>query len=274
MPLRPWSARSHAFPGAPGLRALAVAGDEWRTLATDVAAVGGRLLCLWASGTGPQDARLHAAYLVDQGGLVATLPVDRDVPYPAIDDLFAGAARMQRAIADLCGLRCTAQDQRPWLRHMAWPDSYHPLAGAAGTAPPPGAHTPPGSDAYAFVRVEGDGVHEIAVGPVHAGIIEPGHFRFSVVGEKVLRLEERLGYAHKGIELRFTQLPILQGHQLAARICGDSAVAYSWAYCQALEGMAGVRPPRRALWLRALLLELERLANHLGDLGALGNDAG
>jgi Ni,Fe-hydrogenase III large subunit len=109
---------------------------------------------------------------------------------------------------------------------------------------------------------------------VHAGIIEPGHFRFSVVGEKVLRLEERLGYAHKGIERRFTELPILEAHRLAARVSGDSAVAFSWAYCQALEGMAGIAIPARAAWLRALFLELERVANHLGDLGALGNDAG
>jgi Ni,Fe-hydrogenase III large subunit len=122
--------------------------------------------------------------------------------------------------------------------------------------------------------VEGDGVHEIPVGPVHAGIIEPGHFRFSVVGEKVLRLEERLGYVHKGVERRFTELPLLGGHRLAARISGDSAVAFSWAYCQALEGMAAVHVPPRAIWLRALALELERLANHLGDLGAIGNDAG
>jgi Ni,Fe-hydrogenase III large subunit len=129
-------------------------------------------------------------------------------------------------------------------------------------------------DDYAFVRVAGDGVHEIPVGPVHAGIIEPGHFRFSVVGEKVLRLEERLGYVHKGIERRFTELPVAEGHRLAARVSGDSAVAYSWAYCQALEGMAAVEIPARGAWLRALALEIERIANHLGDLGALGNDAG
>jgi Ni,Fe-hydrogenase III large subunit len=130
------------------------------------------------------------------------------------------------------------------------------------------------ADHYPFVRVAGDGVHEIPVGPVHAGTIEPGHFRFSVVGEKVLRLEERLGYAHKGIERRFAQMPLLEGHRLAARVSGDSAVAYSWAYCQALEGMARAAIPARAVWLRALALECERIANHLGDLGALGNDAG
>jgi Ni,Fe-hydrogenase III large subunit len=124
------------------------------------------------------------------------------------------------------------------------------------------------------VRVSGDGVHEIPVGPVHAGIIEPGHFRFSVVGEKVLKLEERFGYVHKGIERLFANTQLLDGQRLAARISGDSAVAFSWAYCQALEGMANATVPARALWLRALALESERIANHLGDVGALGNDAG
>jgi Ni,Fe-hydrogenase III large subunit len=129
-------------------------------------------------------------------------------------------------------------------------------------------------DDYPFIRVTGEGVHEIPVGPVHAGIIEPGHFRFSIVGEKVLKLEERLGYVHKGIEQRFTQLQLLDGHRLAARVSGDSAVAFSWAYCQALEAMAHTAISTRAAWLRALALESERIANHLGDLGALGNDAG
>jgi Ni,Fe-hydrogenase III large subunit len=145
------------------------------------------------------------------------------------------------------------------------------MSGTSGTPAMPGT---PDADRYAFVRVAGDGVHEIPVGPVHAGIIEPGHFRFSVVGEKVLRLEERLGYVHKGIEQLFTRTRLLDGHRLAARVSGDSAVAFSWAYCQALEGAAGAPVPPRALWLRALALEAERIANHLGDLGALGNDAG
>jgi hypothetical protein len=141
---------------------------------------------------------------------------------------------MQRAMADLSGVRSTSADTRPWLRHAAWPAGYRPLSDAVL----PGPATELALDSYDFVRVEGDGVHEIAVGPVHAGIIEPGHFRFSVVGEKVLRLEEHLGYVHKGIEQRFTQLSILEAHRLAARVSGDSAVAFSWAYCQAVEGLA------------------------------------
>jgi Ni,Fe-hydrogenase III large subunit len=177
---------------------------------------------------------------------------------------------MQRAVADLCGLRAANGDPRPWLRHAAWPENFRPLIHA--DRPPSPAIL--AVENYSFVPVAGDGVHEIPVGPIHAGIIEPGHFRFSVVGEKVLRLEERLGYVHKGVERRFAELALLDGQRLAARVSGDSAVAFSWAYCQALEGMAGARTPARAVALRALALELERLANHLGDLGAIGNDAG
>jgi Ni,Fe-hydrogenase III large subunit/Ni,Fe-hydrogenase III component G len=270
MALQDWFARSEVLRGAPWLRALTVSCDEWRQAAQDLAAAGGRLVALWAS---HEDAapRVHTALLAESKGLVLTLPMaDPEVPYPGIEDLFPAATRMQRAITDLSGFYSTAPDTRPWLRHAAWPQSYRPLI----DPPPLIPAAEPAINAYEFVRVEGDGVHEIAVGPVHAGTIEPGHFRFSVVGEKVLRLEERLGYVHKGIERRFTQLPILEAHRLAARVSGDSAVAFSWAYCQALEGISGAEIPPRAAWLRALYLELERVANHLGDLGALGNDAG
>lgn len=253
MPASKWWARAHEIPGAPRARGLAVTREEWTQAAQDVAAAGGRLVSLWAArGEDTQSgAAIYAAYWIEAGLLLtelATAPQDANARYPGLETLFPAASRMQRAASDLYGVHSTDPDQRPWLRHE-----------------------PTG---YDFVRVEGDGVHEIAVGPIHAGTIEPGHFRFSVVGEKVLRLEERFGYAHKGIEKRFEELPILEGHRLAARVSGDSAVAFSWAYCHALEGMAGCLVPYRAIWLRALCLELERLANHLGDLGALGNDAG
>jgi len=270
MPLRAWLERSDAHPGAPGLRALTVTRSQWRQVALDLAAGGARLLGMWAS-PDKRAPQVRTAFLADRGGLIVTLPeAEAGASYPGIEDLFPSAGRMQRAMADLSGIRSTDPDARPWLRHAAWPGNYLPLA----DPPPQATDAEPRIDAYEFVRVEGDGVHEIAVGPVHAGTIEPGHFRFSVVGEKVLRLEERLGYVHKGIEQRFTQLPILEAHRLAARVSGDSAVAFSWAYCQALEGLAGAELPARAAWLRALYLELERIANHLGDLGALGNDAG
>ena len=253
MPTGKWWARAGEVHGAPKARGVAVTHEEWTQAAQDVAAAGGRLVSLWAArGQDAQaSAAIYAAYWIEGGLLLAELAMphqETDGRYPGLEPLFPAASRMQRAAFDLYGVQSTDPDRRSWL--------HHEHAG------------------YDFVRVEGEGVHEIAVGPVHAGTIEPGHFRFSVVGEKVLRLEERFGYVHKGIERRFTELPILEGHRLAARVSGDSAVAFSWAYCQALEGTAGCLVPFRALWLRALCLELERLANHLGDLGALGNDAG
>jgi len=267
-----WFERSAHLPGAPGARVILVSREDWRAVAQHVAAAGGRLLALWTSGEAAPSILIRSAYSTEQALLVAELLLpDPSDAYPSLDEIFPAAARMQRAATDLTGARSTMEDSRPWLRHAAWPAKFHPLIDVGGDG---GGSEAPSIDAYEFVRVEGDGVHEVPVGPVHAGIIEPGHFRFSIVGEKVLRLEERLGYVHKGIERRFTDFPILDGHRLAARVSGDTAVAFSWAYCQALEGMAGVEIPARAAWLRALCLELERVANHLGDLGALGNDAG
>lgn len=269
MVLRWWFERGTRLAGTPRAAQLRVDRDEWRQAAENIAAGGGRLLSLWASREASGADIVHAAYLADPGLLVLSLPAV-DGSFPGLEQVFPAASRMQRAVADLSGVRASDPDRRPWLRHAAWSADFHPLIDA---------HTPPADsspklDDYAFVRVQGEGVHEIAVGPVHAGTIEPGHFRFSVVGEKVLRLEERLGYVHKGIERRFTQMPLAAGHALAARVSGDSAVAFSWAYVQALEGMAESPIPARAAWLRALALEMERIANHLGDLGALGNDAG
>jgi Ni,Fe-hydrogenase III large subunit len=270
--VRPSDAQGAAqIAGAPNVWELAVNSEQWRQATQSIGSGGGRLISLWASRDTGGENLVRAAFAADAGVLVLTLRLaGSQSKYPGIEQSFSSARRMQRAIADLSGLHSTDADQRPWLRHAAWPAAFHPLSDAAI----PDQAGPPAIDAYAFVPVEGEGVHEIPVGPVHAGIIEPGHFRFSVVGEKVLRLEQHLGYVHKGIERRFTELSLLEGYKLAARVSGDSAVAFSWAYCQALEGMSAARVPPRATWLRALALELERLANHLGDLGALGNDAG
>ena len=245
--------------------------DAWVAHARALAARGGRLVALW--GTERAAGRVQcAAYATPEGLQWAELPLAGEATFPDLSPVFHFAGRMQRAVGDLLGLAVEdAADRRPWLNHGAWPAAYQPLARAASGRE---AFADCGVIDYPFVRVEGEGVHEIPVGPVHAGIIEPGHFRFSIVGEKVLRLEERLGYVHKGIEKRFTQLAPLEAHRLAGRVSGDSTVAHAWAYCMALEDAAGVELPPRAAWLRGLMLERERVANHLGDLGALANDAG
>lgn len=251
-----------------------VSRDAWSAVARGIADAGGRLVSVWgvdrsASGDGMAAC---AAYAVSEGLIWVELKLDDAAPgFPDLATAFPCAGRMQRAMADLSGIRAAgSSDDRSWLDHGVWAPGSLPLqrrprseVAAAGALP---------AD-YPFVRVDGDGVHEIAVGPVHAGIIEPGHFRFSVVGEKVLRLEQHLGYTHKGIERRFTELTPLEGQRLAGRVSGDTTVAYAWAYSMALESAWGGEIPERAAWLRALMLERERVANHLGDLGALGNDA-
>ena len=234
---------------------------------------GGQLVALWASDDRDRDRGFCLRVLLrDSEGLTLlehTLP-DEGARYPDLSLIFPVANRMQRAAFDLVGVQCDAEDQRPWTWQAAWPIDCFPLRRDFEPSPKWEA----GEEDYAFVKVAGDGVHEIPVGPVHAGIIEPGHFRFQVVGEKVLRLEERLGYVHKGIEKRFETLNIEDGYRLAGRVSGDSTVAYAWAYAQALEAITSLDVPSRASWLRALCLERERIANHLGDLGYLGNDGG
>ena len=261
------------LPGAAAVRYACVSATDLRKICEETGAAKGTLQSIWACDERDRDGgfRLWVALADSHGLLLLELPMTAENPeYPDISDLFPAAVRLQRANRDLFGARVNGGDYRPWLRHAAWPEGVFPLR----RDHPADTVYPEEADRYPFVRVTGEGVHEIAVGPVHAGAIEPGHFRFSVVGEKVLRLEERLGYVHKGIEKRFESFAIFEGQRLAARVSGDTAVAFSWAYCMALEGLCGTLPNQRTLWLRALLLERERLANHLGDLGALGNDAG
>jgi Ni,Fe-hydrogenase III large subunit/Ni,Fe-hydrogenase III component G len=262
--------------GAVAAYGAVVDAAQWVETCRAVREQGGRLVALWAA-----DARAegrgfiaHAALVVRSGLVVLTLPL-AGASYPDVAAIFPAADRMQRAAFDLLGVAASAgDDRRKWLRHAAWPANEFPLRKdfVARQSSVASRHDSDADD-YPFVRVEGEGVHEIPVGPVHAGTIEPGHFRFSVVGETVLRLEERLGYKHKGIEKRFEGMTLAEGARLAGRVSGDSTVAYAWAYAMAVESAAGMAPLPRAQWLRGLLLERERIANHLGDLGFLGNDA-
>ena len=176
--------------------------------------------------------------------LSAPCPQNR---FPSVGRLHPPAIRLERALRELHGLEALGlPDTRPWLRH---------------------------GERYQFLPSEGESLHQIPVGPVHAGIIEPGHFRFTANGETVVRLEQRLGYVHKGTEALMAGASLERAAMLAGRVSGDSTVAFALAFCHAVESALAMQIPARAIWLRALMAELERLANHLGDIGAVCNDA-
>src|SRR5262249_32272604 len=157
-------------------RALTVSTAAWMRAAQQLAAGGGRLAAMWATRGEHVVPTVRAGFLINSGALPLSLPPPpSDAPYPAPEGYFPPPPRMQRAMADLSGVRASDSDTRPWLRHNAWPASYRPLIDPATLL----SGYPIGVDQYPFVRVSGEGVHEIPVGPVHAGIIEPGHFRFS-----------------------------------------------------------------------------------------------
>lgn len=181
------------------------------------------------------------------------------------------ASLFEREIHDHFGLVPTDHpDLRRLPLHQFWPADYHPLLKDASQPP---AFADDGTP-FPFRRVEGEGIYEITVGPVHAGIIEPGHFRFSVEGETIVNLESRLYFVHKGIERLFETIPFTRGVELAERISGDCSVAHALAFCQALESLAGLQIPPRAAYVRVVLLELERLYNHIADVGAICTDTG
>jgi Ni,Fe-hydrogenase III large subunit len=233
----------------------------WHTLANLLGEGRLTLLGLWAD---PQT--VHAAVGDEAAGDVGVISFDcTDGRFPSIGARHAPALRLERAIHDLFGLEPQGTpDSRPWFDHGRW-ESRFPMTS--------GREAPPAETAYPFLVAEGESIHQIPVGPVHAGIIEPGHFRFHANGETVVRLEERLGYVHKGIESLMTGATVERAAKLAGRVSGDSTVAYALAFARAVEAATGTEVPARAQWLRALMAELERLANHFGDIGAICNDA-
>jgi len=240
-----------------------VDGDEdlWRQAVLGLAAGEATLLGLWSDG---QAVHLALAEEAACEPLVLSLAV-RCGRFPSVAHTHAPAMRLERALRDLYGLEVDGSpDLRRWLDHGRW-----------GLRAPLGRqqNSDVGGDTYTFRTAEGPPLHQIPVGPVHAGIIEPGHFRFTANGETVVRLEERLGYVHKGIDRLMGGAPVARAARLAGRVSGDSTVAYALAFARAVEAAQGNVPPPRAIWLRALMAELERLANHLGDIGAICNDA-
>ena len=201
------------------------------------------------------------------GGMIITAQLtDGEMEYPSITALVPAAHWAERAMGDFFGLR--ALEHPRWktliLHDGVWPNDLFPLS------PRSRGHRKP----YEFMEVTGEGIHEIPVGPIHAGIIEPGHFRFSCAGEIITNLDIRLGYQHRGIEKRLTELPWQQTHYLAESASTDTAVGNALAHATAMEQLLGIDPPPRAHALRTLALEFERLANHVGDIGALSGDIG
>src|SRR5467141_122269 len=245
---------------SPWPRAM-VDADLWKFAAGELAHGRWSLLDLWAEPTS-----VHMAIMDGQTAEIATVSLDcPDHNYPSVGLHHPPALRLERAINYLFGLTAEGlPDSRPWLDHHRWGVRF-PLGNRIDA---PSKAVP-----YRFLPAEGDGLHQIAVGPVHAGIIEPGHFRFTASGETVVRLEQRLGYTHKGTEGLMTGADLERAVQLAGRVSGDSTVAYAYAFSRAAEAALELVVPDRAVWLRALLAELERLANHLGDIGAICNDA-
>jgi len=234
----------------------------------------GALSLLWAVDHRPHEARYELCYLFTMADRKDWLLLCTDIH--GDDRLFASitphihaAKWYEREIRDMFGLIPVGHpDMRRLVRHEHWPKGSHPLKKdfrwdtvlerAQGQ--------------YAFRQIEGEGVFEVPVGPIHAGIIEPGHFRFSVAGEPIMQLEVHHFWKHRGIEKLFELENLTDAVTLAERVSGDTTVGHSLAYCQTVEALLRIDVPRRARYLRSLFLELERLHNHLGDVGAICND--
>ena len=233
----------------------------WDAIGQGLAA-GATLLGMWGD-TNAVHLALMAPAL--EQPCIVSLAV-RDGAFPSLGRHHAPAIRLERAICDLYGFAATgAPDARPWLDHGAW-GLRAPLGARAPAAPRDPTD-------YDFRSVHGEGLHQIPVGPVHAGIIEPGHFRFTANGEIVARLEERLGYVHKGIDGLLADCDLDKAARIAARVSGDETVAAGFCFARAVEAALDIAVPPRAQVLRGVMAELERIANHLGDIGAICNDA-
>ena len=233
------------------------AADAFRVAVAQAVSDGCRVISFFGMPDGTA-VRLVAILADDAAGSLHAIGTMCEGEYPSLSPALPGLARFEREIAEQCGVMPTGH---PGLK---------PLRRHAPDHAPATRHAVPGS--YRFDRIEGDDVHEVAVGPVHAGIIEPGHFRFQAYGEEVLQLEIMLGYQHRGVERLLETLPAVRAMYVAESIAGDTVVGHAGAYCGAIEALARCRKTPRAQSIRGIALELERLANHIGDLGAVAGD--
>lgn len=240
--------------------------EAFGAVVVEAVAQGQRVAALFA--TAGRDGRTVQLYVVlacdaENRLGVARMQADGD-RFPSLTPQCPQVHLFEREIAEQFGLRA---EGHPWLKplrfHRSWTDR-DAWGRAAYEAIAPGV--------VDFYRVDGDEVHEVAVGPVHAGVIEPGHFRFQCHGEQVFHLEIVLGYQHRGVEQAMVGGPHRRSIHYAETLAGDTTIAHATAYCRVVEALAGCRETARSQTLRGVALELERLANHVGDLGALAND--
>jgi Ni,Fe-hydrogenase III large subunit/Ni,Fe-hydrogenase III component G len=234
----------------------------------------GSLSLLWAVDHRPRESRYEICYLFTLEERKDWLLLCADVRegdrlFRSITPHIHAAKWYEREIRDMFGLIPVGHpDMRRLVRHEHWPKGTHPLKKDFPWDRVLGRQ----QGEYHFRHIEGEGVLEVPVGPIHAGIIEPGHFRFSVAGEPIMQLEVRHFWKHRGVEKLFERKSLTDGVALAERVSGDTTFGHSLAYCQAVESLMTIEIPPRARYLRSLFLEFERLYNHLGDIGAMCND--
>jgi Ni,Fe-hydrogenase III large subunit len=240
---------------------------EFRTRVVEACRDGARLAALFGQPRGAGAVRLFAVLAFDGPGRLAGWSTAVQDRYPALTPQCPQAQGFEREIAEQWGV---CPEGHPWLKPLRFHHSYQPGYDAWGRSKD--APLMPG--VTDFFTMQGTEVHEVAVGPVHAGVIEPGHFRFQCHGEQVFHLEIALGYQHRGVERAMWGGPNRRTIPYAETLAGDTTIGHTLAYCQSVEALANCRVPVRAQAWRAIALELERLANHTGDLGALANDIG
>ena len=211
--------------------------------------------------------RLYAVFSRTTAGSITVFASDVGDRYPSLTAQFSQAHWFEREIAEQWGV---VPENHPWLKPIRFHSSYR-AGHDAWDRPTSEPILPCVTD---YFRVDGEEVHEVAVGPVHAGVIEPGHFRFQCHGENVFHLEIELGYQYRGVERNLIGGPNKRSIHYVETLAGDTSIGHATAYCQAVEALAETEAPLRSQVIRAVALELERLANHTGDLGALANDVG
>ena len=227
--------------------------EDFRDVIIDNVRDGARIVAMFGHRTPNENAtRLFAVLADTNAGMLSLSSTDVAEKYPALTLDCPQAHWFEREIAEQCAV---LPEGHPWLKPIRFQSSR-----------PPGVTN--------FFQVEGEEIHEVAVGPVHAGVIEPGHFRFQCHGEDVLHLEIALGYQHRGVERALIGGPNKRTIHYMETLAGDTTIGHATAYCQAVEALSNCQPPARAQALRGVALELERLANHAGDLGALAGDVG